>query len=77
MSELLECFLENAGQDGLQVVAEEIAQSEALLSLQIRRNGGWIPVRASLRRPERTNQPPGPVRRVGASAGILKMRRHA
>jgi hypothetical protein len=28
----------------------------------------------SLRRPERTNQPPEPVRRVGKSFGILKMR---
>jgi hypothetical protein len=33
--ELLECFLEKVGPDGLQVVAEEIAQSEALLGLQI------------------------------------------
>jgi hypothetical protein len=33
--ELLECFLEKVGPDGLQVVAEEIAQSEALLDLQI------------------------------------------
>ena len=33
--ELLECFLEKVGPDGLQVIAEEIAQSEALLGLQI------------------------------------------
>jgi len=33
--ELLECFLEKVGPDGLQVVAEAIAQSEALLGLQI------------------------------------------
>jgi hypothetical protein len=31
----------------------------------------------SLRRPERTNQPPEPVRRVGKSLGIFKMRGHA
>jgi hypothetical protein len=31
----------------------------------------------SLRRPERTNQPPEQVRRVGKSLGILKMRGHA
>jgi hypothetical protein len=33
--ELLECFLEKVSPDGLQVVAKEIAQAEALLDLQI------------------------------------------
>ena len=32
--ELLECFLEKVSPDGLQVVAEEITQSEALLGIQ-------------------------------------------